>query len=182
MPIVLFGAQNSEVKGTYEPVDEIHEGWPVYSLRGNRDVWMVLVGDEWLIQRTKDKGQAPKALVRMSCVPHCWPELRTDGTNGIVEYNELMGIFTPLILQRKSQIIIITEAEASGSRASEMFKLAELSDAPSGSEAVTAELVERKSSSSVSRPHVGHEEPLLVNHDPEDDEDTSQPAPFSIVY
>lgn len=126
VPIVLYGAAAQRLNGTYEPVDEIHQEWPVYSLRGDRDLWMVLVGDEWLVQFTKDKGNDKKALVRMSCSPHCWPELRADGVNGIAEYHELMGIYVPVTA--KSRICIVTEAEAGGMRASNMFKLAESED------------------------------------------------------
>lgn len=129
VPIVLRGASNSRLCGTYEPVDEICSEWPVYSLRGDRDIWMVLVGDEWLVQYTKDKGVANKALVRMSCVPHCWPELRADGVNGISEYHEVLGIYVPV--NSKSKICIVTEAEAGGLRASKLFKLAEASEVSS---------------------------------------------------
>lgn len=106
-------------------MDEINDEWPVYSLRGNRDMWLLFVGNDWLIQSTKDKRDPAKALVRMSCASHCFPELRTDGNNGIIQYNEFMGRFTPVMMQKRSQIGIVTEAELGGSRASEMFKIAE---------------------------------------------------------
>lgn len=160
VPIVLHGACNQRLDGTYEPVDEIHNEWPVYSLRGDRELWMVLVGDEWLVQFTKDKGNDKRALLRMSCVPHCWPELRADGTNGITEYHELLGIYVPVAA--RSRLVIVTEAEAGGSRASRMFKLAatdsslnEVDEAPPVPEAV-------QHLSSAGRRNTF----TLVNHDP----------------
>jgi hypothetical protein len=123
VPVVLFGASNARLNGTYEPIDEIINEWPVYSLRGDRDVWMILVGDEWVIQLTPHKGSPSHALVRMTCLPHCWPELRTDGANGITEYSEVLGILVKS--SKRSHIGIVTEAEAAGQRASQMFKLEE---------------------------------------------------------
>lgn len=157
VPIVLQGAVNPRINGTYEPVDEIHSEWPVYSLRGDRDLWMVLVGDEWLVQFTKDKGNEKKALLRMSCVPHCWPELRADGMNGISEYHELLGIYVPVA--GKARLTIVTEAEAGGSRASDMFKLAEAEGAthsPSRSAHESHQRVHSNNRSSFD----------LINHDP----------------
>jgi hypothetical protein len=98
VPIVVHGARFHRVNGCYEPVDEvtsfflllfllsypsfkIHQDWPVYSLRGDRDIWMVYVGNEWLIQATKDKGTL-KAYVRLKCEEPMYPELRLEGSKG----------------------------------------------------------------------------------------------------
>ena len=117
---------------------------------------MLLIGDEWIIQSTKDKGDPTRALVRMSCASHCFPELRTDGNNGIIQYNEFMGRFTPVLLKNRSHIGIVTETELGGVRASEMFKIAELgireSSDPSRSslsEVDRSSLMSRRSSLSI---------------------------------
>lgn len=163
VPIVLHGATNQRLNGTYEPVDEIHNEWPVYSLRGDRDLWMVLVGDEWLVQFTKDKGSEKKALIRMSCVPHCWPELRADGTNGIIEYHELLGIHVPV--SAKPRIVVVTEAEAGGLRASKMFKLAEAADGMASSP-LESDLPDILQVPEHSAPANRASFSSLVNHDP----------------
>ena len=43
---------------------------------------MLYVGDEWLIQPTKDKG-TNKAYVRLKCETPNYPELRLEGSKGL---------------------------------------------------------------------------------------------------
>lgn len=45
---------------------------------------MVYVGNEWLIQSTKDKG-THKAYVRLKCEEPTYPELRVEGNKGLYD-------------------------------------------------------------------------------------------------
>ena len=60
---------------------QVVNDWPVYSLRGDRDIWLVYVDNEWLVQPTKDKG-SKKAYMRLLCETPTYPELRAEGANG----------------------------------------------------------------------------------------------------
>lgn len=126
VPIVIQGGRFHRVNGCYEPVDEIHQDWPVYSLRGDRDIWLLYVGNEWLIQSTKDKGTS-KAYVRLRCEIPTYPELRLEGNNGVIESTFSMVLGVPFQFSKPwdSKLTVLTEEEAGGIRASEMFKLAE---------------------------------------------------------
>jgi hypothetical protein len=42
---------------------------------------MLYVGNEWLVQPTKDKG-THKAYMRLLCESPTYPELRAEGANG----------------------------------------------------------------------------------------------------
>lgn len=129
VPISISGAASTRCNGIYEPTDEVHNDWPVYSKRGDRDLWLVMVGNEWLLQNTANKGSS-KALMRLLCDPlPCFPELRTNGSNGIVESAEFLGVvLSPLLLQhrapRSSRVIVTTEEQEVAHRASLMHKLA----------------------------------------------------------
>jgi hypothetical protein len=100
-PVVISGAKNSKANGTFEPVDEVSCDWPVYSKRGDRDVWLLFLTSrpesikssdgtvfefpvdysKWVIQCTKDKG-GERAFVEFHTETPTYPELRLEGTNG----------------------------------------------------------------------------------------------------
>eukprot|EP00602_Paraphysomonas_sp_CaronLab_P000520 CAMPEP_0185019652 /NCGR_PEP_ID=MMETSP1103-20130426/2262_1 /TAXON_ID=36769 /ORGANISM="Paraphysomonas bandaiensis, Strain Caron Lab Isolate" /LENGTH=274 /DNA_ID=CAMNT_0027550081 /DNA_START=162 /DNA_END=986 /DNA_ORIENTATION=+ len=139
VPIVLSGARYARINGCYEPVDEVHCDWPIYSLRGDRDIYMVYVNNEWLIQCEKDKGTS-KAYVRLLCNTPTYPELRAEGTNGIVESSLSKVLGVPFTLTAtQSRITIITEEEALGNRATEMFKLAARVERAMSSESIASD-------------------------------------------
>jgi hypothetical protein len=99
--VVISGAKNSKANGTFEPVDEVSCDWPVYSKRGDRDVWLLFLTSrpesikssdgtvfefpvdysKWVIQCTKDKG-GERAFVEFHTETPTYPELRLEGTNG----------------------------------------------------------------------------------------------------
>lgn len=157
-PVVISGAKNAKANGTFEPVDEVSCDWPVYSKRGDRDIWLLYLTSrpesiknndgtifefpveysKWVIQCTKDKG-GERAFVEFHTESPTFPELRLEGSNGIVENEAVLGVAVKpqsmlhkALSFRKNKhgnsnaeglISIITEEEAGGSRASEMFKL-----------------------------------------------------------
>lgn len=98
--IIVSGAKNSKANGTFEPVDEVSCDWPVYSKRGDRDVWMLYLTSrpesiknngtvfefpaeysKWVIQSSKEKGKE-RAYVEFLSDPPTFPELRPEGSNG----------------------------------------------------------------------------------------------------
>ena len=98
--VIVSGAKNNRVNGTYEPVDEVSCDWPVYSKRGDRDIWLLYLTrqpesiksngtvfefpadySKWVIQCTKDKG-GERAFAEFECNPPTYPELRLEGSNG----------------------------------------------------------------------------------------------------
>lgn len=99
--VVISGAQNHIVNGTYEPIDEVSCDWPVYSKRGDRDMWLLFMTSrpesiknsngtifefpvtysKWVIQCTKDKG-GDRAFVEFHTTSPSYPELRLEGLNG----------------------------------------------------------------------------------------------------
>ena len=98
--VIISGARNNKVNGTFEPVDEVSCDWPVYSKRGDRDIWLLYLTSKpesiksngtifefpaeyskWVIQCTKDKG-GERAFVELHSDPATYPELRPEGSNG----------------------------------------------------------------------------------------------------
>jgi hypothetical protein len=98
--VIVSGAKNSKANGTFEPVDEVSCDWPVYSKRGDREVWLLFLlskpesiknngtifefpaeYSKWVIQCSKDKG-GERAYVEFLSDPPTYPELRPEGSNG----------------------------------------------------------------------------------------------------
>jgi hypothetical protein len=136
--IVVSGAVCPRVNGTYTPLSQESDGWPVYTKLGDRDMFLVYAYPEWLIQNTSDRfrdlesrrnsaagsvdaKRVSRAFVRLPCNPPNYPELRAEGQHLNVESSEFMGG-----LYQSSQhscIEIVTEQEMQAMRASEMAKL-----------------------------------------------------------
>ena len=134
--IVISNALCPRVNGIYSPISQESGDWPVYSKIGDRDLFLLYVYPEWLIQSTEDRfkdlesrtsGEGTKrisrAYVRIPCDPANYPELRVEGRLGVEESTEFMGSL--YLSSQVSNITIITELESQALRANEMMKLAE---------------------------------------------------------
>jgi hypothetical protein len=99
--VIVAGAKHNKANGTFEPVDEVSCDWPVYSKRGDRDVWLLYMTSKresiknngtvfefpadyskWVIQSSKDKGGERAYVEFHTCDPPTYPELRPEGSNG----------------------------------------------------------------------------------------------------
>lgn len=135
--LVITGALCPRVNGTYTPLSQESGSWPVYTKLGDRDMFLLYVYPDWLIQSTADRfrdlesrgdeqsvdaKRVLRAYVRLPCNPPTYPELRAEGQQSIVESSEFMGgLFQST---QQSNLTITTEQELQGLRASDMMKLA----------------------------------------------------------
>lgn len=103
VPVIFSGAVNDDANGVYDPIYELHDEWPIYRKRDTTsDIYMMYTTAKncWVI-RTVYAAQnhdeislfstpsttdwRGKALVTLSCETPTFPELRLEGSNGIIE-------------------------------------------------------------------------------------------------
>jgi hypothetical protein len=98
--IVIDNANNEELNGTYDPIDDVVDEWPCYRKRdGTAEIWMTYEASSssWVIKRGKVSYAIigkPEIilqngyLARLRSNPPTFPELRFEGVNGVEEVND----------------------------------------------------------------------------------------------
>lgn len=144
--VVVTGSMTPRVNGYYTPLSQESDDWPIYSKLGDREMLLRYVKPEWIIQTAADRFKAlgsdkpPRAYVRLLCDPATYPELR--GNTSIFEYREFIGGL--YLSHEPSKILLMTESEAQGQRASEMMKVAASTTIIKREEACGIDLVQTK--------------------------------------
>lgn len=101
--MIFSGAANDDANGVYDPIYELHDEWPIYRKRDTTaDIYMMYTAAKscWVI-KTLNAAQSHdeislfstpnttdwkgKSLITLSCENPTFPELRLEGSNGIVE-------------------------------------------------------------------------------------------------
>lgn len=138
VPIIISGASNEDINGTYDPIYELHDEWPIYRRRDCRiskaevilqyefadSAWSiksVIVDDSQgednatLFDSPGSPGRKGKWLALLTSDVASFPELRLEGSNGIKEFGAR---------KKDSRISITPESEMIG--AMELDKLKRL--------------------------------------------------------
>ena len=101
--VIFSGAANDDANGVYDPIYELHDEWPIYRKRDTAaDIYMVYTTAKkcWVIKTVftaqnhdeislfstpSTTDWRGKSLVSLRCENPTFPELRLEGSNGIVE-------------------------------------------------------------------------------------------------
>lgn len=62
--IVISGAVFSRINGTYAPMAQESDDWPMYSKMGDRDILLYYVYPEWIIQNVADRFSIHLLLIQ----------------------------------------------------------------------------------------------------------------------